>query len=87
MDSAAEALLIIVSATLSVFLVLLSIAAFYFIRVMKKTDRIVDKAENVADSMEAAASAFEKTATPVAVINLLGNLVSQVQRRNKKKEK
>lgn len=83
MDSAAETLLIVVSSVLSVFLVLLSIAAYYFIRVMKRLDRIVDKAENVADSVEAAASAFERTATPMAVINLISNIVSKTQKKKK----
>lgn len=84
MDNASETLLIVVSTTLSVFLVLMSIAAFYFIRLTKRLDRIADKAENVADSVEAAASAFEKTATPMAVLNMIGNVVSQVQKRKKK---
>lgn len=83
MDSAAETLLIIVSSVLSVFLVLLSVAAYYFIRVMKHLDRVVDKAESVADSVEAAASAFEKTATPMAVINLISNIVSKTHKKKK----
>jgi hypothetical protein len=83
MDNAALTLLIVVSSVLSVFLVLLSIAAYYFIRVMKRLDRVVDHAEQVADSVEAAASAFEKTATPMAVIKLISNIVSQVQKRKK----
>ncbi len=83
MDSAAETLLIVVSSVLSVFLILLSIAVFYFIRVMKRLDRITDKAESVADSVEAAASAFEKTATPMAVINLISNIVNKAGKKNK----
>lgn len=84
MDSAAQVLLIIVSSVLSVFLILLAIAAIYAIAVLKRVNQIVDRAENVADTMEAAARAFEKTAGPIAIIKLIANIVGSVRHKKGK---
>lgn len=69
MDSAAEALLIIVSATLSVFLIVGIIAIIYFIRILKRADR-------VAESVESAASAVRKGAKAMPVANIFSKFMS-----------
>jgi hypothetical protein len=83
MDNAAETLLIIVSATLSVFLIVAIIAIIKWIRIMKHVEVIVEKAENVAGSVESAASSLQKGAASASVLNVLGNIVSSVQNRKK----
>jgi hypothetical protein len=83
MDNAAEALLIIVSATLSIFLVVGIIALIKWIRIMKHVEVIVEKAENVAGSVEAAASSIQKGAASASVLSVIGNIVSSVQNRKK----
>ncbi len=83
MDNAAEALLIIVSATLSVFLIVAIIALIKWIRIMKHVEVIVEKAENVAGSVEAAASSIQKGASTASVMSVIGNIVSHVQSRKK----
>jgi sensor histidine kinase YesM len=86
MDSAAETLLIIVSSVLSVFLVVLIIAGIYFIKLLKQIRRLSDRAENVAESVESAAGAFEKAASPLAVLKIIGNIVEQTSRIRKRKD-
>jgi len=87
MDSAAQALLVIVSSVLSVFLLLLTVLTVYCLIIVRHIKRIVERADSVAGSVEAAASAFEKTATPLAMLKLISNIVSRVQGTRRKKEK
>ena len=85
MNTAAEVLVIIVSSVLAIFLLVLIIAAVYTVKILKQVRRITERAENVAGSVEAAASAFERTASPLAVIKLIGNIVNQASKvRNRK---
>ncbi|OGL38798.1 hypothetical protein A3J32_01025 [Candidatus Saccharibacteria bacterium RIFCSPLOWO2_02_FULL_46_7] len=73
MDAAAEVLLIIVSATLAVFLIIFSIALIFLIRVFRR-------AAEVADSVESAASAVKKGVTAMPVINLVSKIISRKRR-------
>lgn len=85
MDTAAEILVIIVSAVLAVFLIVLIVALVQGIKILKQVKKITARAENVADSMEAAAAAFERTASPLAVLKVIGNIVEQTTRIRKRK--
>jgi hypothetical protein len=64
----------------------LIVAAVYLLKIMRQLKRITARAENVADSVEAAASAFERTASPLAVLRVIGNIVNQVNRTRKRKD-
>ena len=77
MDTAAETLLIIVSSVLSVFLILLSIALIYFIRLLKKAD-------HVANTVESAASAVKQSATTAAPLTKLFASLFSKQREGRK---
>ncbi len=85
METASLVLLIVVSATLSVFLVVFAVALVYSIGILKQVKRITSRAENVAGSMEAAASAFEKRAAPLAMLKLISNIVSHAAGSKRKK--
>lgn len=85
MDDAAEILLIIVSSVLALFLVVTIVAIVYLIGILKQVKKITIQAENVVDSVESAAAAFERTASPIAILKIVGNIVSQVSRMNKKR--
>lgn len=74
MDTAAQALLIIVSSVLAVFLIILSVALIFLIRIFKR-------AAAVADSVESAATAVRKGATAMPVINLLNKIINKKSRR------
>lgn len=78
METAAEVLLIIVSSVLAVFLVILSVALIYVIRLMKR-------AEDVASSVESAASAVRKGAAVMPFIRLISAIVNK-RRRGKVKD-
>jgi len=85
MNTASEILVIIVSSVLAIFLVVLIVVLIQASKLIKQVKRVTVRAENVADSMEAAASAFERTASPIAIIKIIGNIIDQTTRSRKRK--
>ncbi len=85
MNTASEILVIIVSSVLAIFLIVLIIVLIQASKLIKQVKRVTVRAENVADSMEAAASAFERTASPIAIIKIIGNIIDQTTRSRKRK--
>lgn len=85
MNTASEVLVIIVSSVLAIFLVALIVALVYVVKILKQIRRVTERAENVADSVEAAAGTFEKAASPLAILKLIGNIVEQTTRIRKRK--
>lgn len=77
--------IIILSVSLTVFLVLFSIALGFFIAILRQVKRVTDRAENVADTVEAAASTFERVASPLAVLKVIGGIVENVTRIKRRK--
>lgn len=87
METAAQVLLVIVSATLAIFLVILSVAIYYLVSFMRDLKSISSRAESVANAVESAAHAFERTASPLAAIKLVSGLISKLHKTsNKRKE-
>ena len=80
-----EILVIILSVTLAVFLVLAIILTSVLIKLAKQMRNITAKAEVVMDDVEAVSGFFRKTAAPVAIGNLLSNIVSTLTDRKKGK--
>lgn len=76
MEDTALILLIVVSATLSVFLILLGTVAIYALKMLRR-------AERVADSVESAASAVRRGATAMPFVKLITNVVSRTHNRKK----
>jgi hypothetical protein len=87
MDTAAETLLIVVSAALTIFLIVLIVAISYFIGILKQVKRLTAQAESAVDSLESAANTLKDTASPLAVLKLIGNIVNQASKMNRKKGK
>lgn len=85
MENSADILLIIVSSVLSVFLILLIVLLIYLISLARQIKRLVQKAENVAINVEAAAQAFERSATPIAMLKVIGNIFEQIMNVKKRK--
>ncbi len=77
MDTAAYALLIIVSTVLSIFLILACIALIYFIRILKR-------ANQVADSVESAATAVKRSASAAPFVKLVNNLFDRQTKKGGK---
>lgn len=76
MNTAAEVLLLIVSATLTIFLIVAMVAVVKFIQILRDIRRIAQKAEQIADKAEAVGEFFQKTAAPAAILKLIANVVS-----------
>jgi uncharacterized membrane protein len=85
MNTASEVLLIIVSAVLAIFLLVLIAAIIYVVKILRQVKRITERAETVAGSVEAAASAFGRTAAPLAVLKIIGKIVKQSNKARKRK--
>jgi hypothetical protein len=85
METASWILLIVVSSALTIFLIVLIVATSYFIGILKQVKRITMQAENAVDSLESAASTLRNSASPLAVLKLVGNIVSQASKFNKKR--
>lgn len=79
-----QALLIILSAALAVFLILGIILLVYLIRAAKKVNIIVDKAQVLTEKAEHVSEFFEKTAPAMAITRLLGNIAEAVMRNSKR---
>gem|GEM_PF-2570282 len=74
METAAQVLLIIVSAVLAGFLLLLSITLVFFIKFLRKAD-------DVANSVGSAAVAFKRSAAALPLIKLVTNIIARNRRR------
>lgn len=78
-------LVIILSITLAIFLVTAIILAIALTKLVNQMRNITTKAEAVMDDVEAVSDFFRKTAAPVAIGNLLSNIVSMITDRRSKK--
>ncbi len=77
--------IIILSVSLSIFLILFSVALGYFISILKQVKRITVRAEDVAESVESAATSFERVASPLAVLKVIGRIVETAAKFNRKR--
>lgn len=83
MDTASQALLIIVSATLTVFLIVSIIAIVKLIQILKSVKHITETASKIADNAEVASEFFKNTAGPAAIAKLVSNVVQSITNRKK----
>jgi hypothetical protein len=84
METASLVLLIVVSSALTIFLIVMIVAISYFIGILKQVKRIAIQAESAVDSIESAAATFQRSASPLAVLKIIGNIVNQASKFNKK---
>lgn len=85
MDGATEVLIIILSVTLTVFLLLGITLAVILIKLSKALQRIATKAEDVIDNVESAAASFSGVAGKLATGKFLANIVELVMKKRKGK--
>ena len=86
MNTAAEVLLIIVSATLALFLLIGIVVLIKLLQLVNTLKRIADTAEKLADSAEAVGNFFRKTTGPVALGTFVTNMVESVVKHKRHKE-
>lgn len=82
-----DILVIILSVAFAIFLSLAIVFVVVLIKLINQLRVISKKAEEIVDDVEAVSGFFRKTAGPVAVTNLLSNIVSKVTEFSKKKGK
>ena len=87
MEGAEQALLIILSGALAVFLLLAIVATVKFIQILKAIKRITDKAEHIADRADHLSDIFVKTSSPVAFGKLVSHIAESVFHKGSKSKK
>ena len=85
MENAQELLVIIVSATLTVFLLVSIILLVLTIKVVRSIKRVTDKAEALADKAETIADVFSHAATPIMIAKLFSNIADTFKSKSKRK--
>lgn len=76
-------LVIILSATLAIFLVLAIVLVVKLIQVANAIKHITTKAEEIVDKAEEVTEMFQKTAAPIAVGRFLSNISDLLSRKGK----
>lgn len=83
MNSAESILVIIVSVTLTLFLVAGIIALVLVIKVLRALKRVIDQAERVVERAGDAAEVLRNTSGPLALFKVIRNIVRTVERSRK----
>lgn len=83
MQSAEQILVIIVSATLTLFLIALIVLAVKLIQIIQHIKHLTEKAEQIADRAEAVTEFFERTAPGVALGRLISNITDAILKKRK----
>lgn len=83
MNSAESILVIIVSVTLTLFLVAGIIALVLIIKVLRALKRVIDQAERVVERAGDAAEVLRNTSGPLALFKVIRNIVRTVERSRK----
>jgi hypothetical protein len=84
-DASLKILVVILSATLALFLVLSIVAVIKVIQVFSSLRKITKRAEQIADKAEAVTDFFEKSATPLALTRFLSNVAEVVNKHKRSK--
>ncbi|HSX53336.1 MAG TPA: hypothetical protein VLF90_03125 [Patescibacteria group bacterium] len=83
MDTAAAALLIVVSTTLSVFLVVCIIAVIKINKILSDVHHITEKASQITDKAGAVSEFFQKNSVPTAIIKIISNVANSFKEGKK----
>lgn len=84
-DASLKILVIILAATLAIFLVLAIVLMIKLIQVAAGLKRISRKAEDIADKAEAVTDFFDRASTPVALGRFLSNIADAVNKHKREK--
>ncbi len=87
MDNAEQILVVILAATLALFLVLSIVAVIKIIQILNHLKRISQKAEHITDRAEAVSEFLGKTAGPAAVGKLFVNVIEVVRQHKDDKRR
>ena len=84
MSSAAEILVIILSITLSIFLIVAIVLGIYLIRLSAEIRRITKSAQNTVDTIGEAVEGVVKITSPVFIARALGQLFTKFNKKSGK---
>lgn len=74
-----EALVIILSVMLALFLLLGIVILVKFMQIVRQIKRVTDHAEQVIDKAEDIADFFKKSSGPMALLKIIGNISESFQ--------
>lgn len=80
MTTTDQVLLIVVTALLSIFLIICISVLVGVLKLIKSLREVVAKAEEVADSVESAAEVLRDTSGPLALFKLIRNIMKATQK-------
>lgn len=83
MENAESILVIIVSVTLTIFLLVAIVLAVVLIKLIQRLRHIADTADLVANNVEAASEILKNSAGPLAVAKFMANIADVVMKRKK----
>lgn len=83
MGNAESILVIILSVTLTIFLLAAITLTILLIQLAKRLKRIAETAQSVAGNVEAAAQILKQSAGPLAVARFMANIADVVTKRKK----
>lgn len=83
-DASLKILVIILSASLAIFLILAIVLVIKFIQVATALKNLTQTASEIADKAEAVTEFFGDKAGPLAVGRLISNIVEVVGKKNKR---
>jgi len=87
MNTAAEILVIILSAVLAIFLILAIILVVYLIRVSAEIRKITEATRRTVDTIETSISNANKIASPMFMAQFLGKYIKRAVRNYAKEKK
>jgi hypothetical protein len=85
MENAQEILVIIVSATLTLFLLVSIVLLVLVIKLVSSIKRVTDKAEALADKAENIADVFAHASNPIMIGKLFSNVFDTFKSKSKRK--
>lgn len=83
MENAESILVIIVSVTLTLFLLVAIVLAVLLIKLIQRLRHIADTADSVVNNVEAASEILKNSAGPLAVAKFMANIADVVMKRKK----
>ncbi len=83
MNTAEQALVVMLSSALAVLLVLAIIAAIYVIKCISSLRRIAAKAEHIADAAEVIAGTIKNSVEPISVLHFVKKIITMTHKDKK----
>lgn len=85
MEDAQTILIIILSVTLTIFLLVSIVLLVLVIKMVRSIKRVTDKAEALADKAETIADVFKHASTPIMIAKFFSNMADNFKSKSKRK--